>query len=143
MKLINKKAKFEYELIKEFEAGIVLSGAEVKAIRSNAVDFSGSHVAILDSEAYVINLHIGVEAEADTRKRRKLLLHKNEILELATKRQAQGLTIIPVSLYNRGSRIKLRIALARGRKSHDKRDYKKQQDIQREIDRELKDMGTY
>ena len=139
IELINKKSQFDYQTIEEFEAGIMLTGAEVKAIRRNAVDFSGSHVVIVDNEAYVINLHIAVEGVDDTRKKRKLLLNKQEILTLKLKKESEGLTIVPTQMYNKGPLIKLKVALVRGRKKHDKRSYKQAQDVQRDIDREIKD----
>lgn len=135
----NHKAKFNYEALEEFDAGIVLSGAEVKAIRKNNVDFTGSHVVIIDNEAFLLNFHIGVEGVLDTRAKRKLLLNKKEILNLKLQKESKGLTIIPLLVYNMGSRIKLKIALAKGRKAHDKRDYKQAQDVDRDVARELKE----
>jgi len=138
MDLINKKANFDYEIVEKYEAGIVLNGLEVKAIRRNAVDFSGSHVTIFENEAYVINLHIGT-SEEDTRKRRKLLLNKAEILRLNQKKESSGLTIIPLKLYNAGAKFKLEIALARGKKLKHKREVIKKRDIDRDTEREMKE----
>lgn len=137
--LRNKKAQFNYELQDSLEAGIVLKGEEVKAIRAGKVDFSGSYVTILGQEAYVINLHIGLEDEKESRKTRKLLLHKKEIHFLAQKRDSSNLTIIPVSLYNKGPHIKLEIALARGKKQKGKKETVKRRDIERDTERELKE----
>lgn len=138
MEIKNKKAKFNYEIIETIEAGIVLTGAEVKAIRKGAVDFTGSHVAILGGEAYVINLHIGTE-EDDTRKTRKLLLNKREIVRLKSKKESSNLTFIPTKLYNSRAHIKLEIGLARGKKRRGKKQTLKQRDIKRDLERELKD----
>jgi SsrA-binding protein len=140
--LINRKSQFDYETIEEFEAGMVLKGPEVKAIKKNAVDFSGSHVVITNDEAFVINLHIGVDGDTDTRTKRKLLLNKKEILNLKLRKESEGLTIVPISMYNVGTRIKLKIALVRGRKKHDKRSYKQAQDVKRDIDREIKEYNN-
>lgn len=136
MKIINKKAKFNYEIVDSVEAGIVLSGEEVKAIRLNKVDFTGSYVKIIGAEMVVINLHIGV-LSGDTRKTRKLLLNKIEIVSMATKVKQQKLTFIPLSLYNKGRLIKLEVALAKGKKAHEKRAQIKQKDIERDLVQEL------
>lgn len=136
--LRNKKAEFDYDIQESIEAGIVLTGAEAKAVRDNKVDFSGSYVKPLNGEMILINLHIGVDGVEDTRKSRKLLLNKKEILNLTLKSKAQKLTLIPLSLYNNGRLIKLELALARGKKQFEKRASLKQNDIDRDIDKELK-----
>ena len=138
MSLTNKKAEFDYDILETFESGIVLTGEEVKSIRKNNVDFGGSHVVFGMGEAYVTNLHIGLK-EGDSRRSRKLLLNKKEILSLKSKKESAGLTIIPIRLYNKGSKFKLEIALVRGKKTHQKKDSLKSRDISREIQRELKD----
>lgn len=140
MELVNKKVSFDYDVIEKFEAGIVLTGEEVKAIRSNNVDFGGSHVMIVGGEAFVINLHIGIK-EGDTRKTRKLLLNKKEIISLKSKKEAGSLTIVPTKLYNNGTKFKLEVALVRGKKTRQKRDSLKKADIRREIERELREIN--
>lgn len=137
----NKKAKFNYKIVDTIEAGIVLTGAEVKAIRRNSVDFTGSHVNILANEVYVLNLHIGVDGDKDTRKTRKLLLKKKEILKLKSLKTSDNLTLIPTKLYNSRAHIKLEIGLARGKKRRGKKETVKQRDITRDIERELKELG--
>lgn len=138
MEIKNKKAKFNYEIIETIEAGIVLTGAEVKAIRKNSVDFTGSHVAILGGEVYVINLHIGVDGDSDTRKTRKLLLKKREILKLISRKESSNLTFIPTKLYTSRAHIKLEIGLVRGKKKKGKKETLKARDIARDLERELK-----
>jgi SsrA-binding protein len=133
----NKKAEFDYDIRETLEAGIVLTGAETKAVRDKKVDFSGSFVKPVGGEMFVINLHIGVD-EGDTRRTRKLLLNKNEILSLNSKIKQQKLTLIPLSLYTMGRRIKLELGLAKGKKAFEKRASIKKADISREMEQELK-----
>ena len=141
MKVVNRKAKFNYEIEETLEAGIVLTGAEVKAVRAKKVDFQGSYAKPIGGQMYLLNLHIGVEGDADTRRSRKLLLNKKEILALTTKSNASKLTIIPVSLYTKGRLIKCELALARGKRKFEKRASIKEQDIKRDLEFELKDNG--
>ncbi len=137
MRIINKKARFDYEIRDKVEAGLVLTGAEAKAVRANKVDFTGAHVRPVGAEMFVVNLHLGVDGVSDTRRTRKLLLNKGEIVNLVTKMKQQKLTLIPLSMYNKGRLIKLEIALARGKRTHEKRAQLKKRDIEREIDKEL------
>ena len=137
MKIINKKAKFDYDIVKNLEAGIVLSGAEVKAIRNKNVDFHGSYVRPLEGEMYLVNMHIGAEGLEQTRRLRKLLLSKKQIRELSMEMKAKKLTLIPVSLYTNRRLIKLELALARGKRKHEKRESIKQKDIARDLELEL------
>ena len=139
MKILNKRAEFDYQIQDTVEAGIVLTGAEAKAIRAKKVDFLGSYVKPIGKEMFVVNLHIGVEGELDTRKTRKLLLNKKEILNLGLKLKQQKLTLIPVSLYTSGRLIKLELGLAKGKKDFEKRASVKQKDIERDLEEELKD----
>jgi len=149
MKIINNKARFNYEVYEILEAGIVLTGAEAKAIRAKKVDFLGSYIKILSGEVFLINLHIGVDGIDDTRKTRKLLLNKKEIVGLGVKIKQQKLTLIPLSLYTaqssrpdgrKGRLIKCEVGLVRGKREYDKRAQIKAQDIKRDIEREV---GTY
>lgn len=142
MRILNKKAGFDYELKEHFEAGIQLIGSEVKAIRLGHVDLSSSHVKIMGSEAYLINSKIFAykyarpEDYQETRTR-KLLLHKQEILSIKAKMDGQNLTIVPVSLYTKNALIKVELAFARGKKEYQKKESIKKRDIQRDLDREL------
>ncbi|MCX6812799.1 MAG: SsrA-binding protein SmpB [Candidatus Berkelbacteria bacterium] len=135
--LINKKARFEYEFLENFEAGIVLSGEEIKAVRSNKVNLTGSHVKIIGGEAFWLGGIITV-TNGDQQRTRKLLLHKNEIEKLVGKSQTQGATIVPTKIYLKRGRAKIDIALSRGKKLHDKREILKKRDQEREIARKIK-----
>ena len=133
----NKKAWHEYEILEKFEAGIVLTGQEIKAIRAHRVNLTGSFARIHNNEAWVLNMHI---ANIDDPERsRKLLLHKSEIQSLTGKTQQKGLSLIPLSLYLKKGKAKLQIALARGKKIYDRRDELKKRDLRRQTDRELKE----
>lgn len=137
MKITNKKAFFDFELLDRLEAGINLLGAEVKAVRQGQVDLTGSHVKLVGSEAYLMNARILPYAYArpdgyDERRTRKLLLHKREILGLRHKLEGAHLTIVPISVYTIGNLIKVEIALAKGKKEYDKRRVIRKRDIARE-----------
>ena len=139
----NRKAKFDYEVIEDFESGIVLSGAEVKSIRSGGVSMLGARVVFDNDGAYVIGINIpkyrfDSSEEYDAQRRRKLLLHQDEIVEIQSKMRSAGLTVVPISLYNKGSLVKVKIALVRGRKKFEKRDLLKKRESQLGIARRLK-----
>lgn len=144
MKVINKKAKREYEILETYEAGIVLTGPEVKSVKQGRIKLEDSYVRVKDNGVILINCFIAPypyadNSDYDPRRERRLLLHKKEITRLITKiRSAQGLTVIPLSCYTKGSLIKLEIALARGRRKFEKKSVEKQREIEREIDREIK-----
>jgi SsrA-binding protein len=143
MKVVNKKARFEYDILETIEAGVVLSGAEAKSARAGSVDFSNSHIKILGDSVQVINLHIfpykhDNTEQTDPARSRKLLLHKNEILALANKAHQKGLTLIPVALYSKGPKVKIEIGLARGKKMYQKREAIKRADLDRDVERELR-----
>ncbi len=144
----NKKAKFDYQIIKKFEAGAVLYGHEVKAVRTGKASLVGSHVLVRDGEAYLVNANITNYQEANTPKEydpnrvRKLLLNKKEIKELQETESAQGLTVVPLAWYNKDRRLKLEIAIAKGKKDYDKRESLKEKDSKRSINRTLKNMGV-
>ncbi len=139
MKITNKRAFYDYEILDRFEAGITLTGAEVKAIRDGHADLSGSHVRIVGSEAYLVNAKVfpykyAREEGYDQRRTRKLLLHKKEILTLKAKMEGGNLTIVPISLYTTHHLIKAELALAKGKKEYQKREALKKKDIEREIE---------
>src|SRR5437016_1316123 len=126
MKIENKKAFFDYEILDRFEAGINLRGSEVKAVRLGHADLSGSHVRIIGSEAYLVNAKIfpykfAREEGYDEKRTRKLLLHKKQIISLKAKMDGENLTVVPISLYNTHHLIKAELALAKGKKKHEKR----------------------
>lgn len=147
MKIVNRKAFYDYELLDRLEAGINLTGPEVKAVKLGQADLSGSHVRIVGSEAYLINAKIfpyrfsQIEGY-DEKRTRKLLLHKREIVALKSKTEGSNLTIVPVSLYLARNLIKVEIALGKGRKKYQKKEAIKRQDIQREIEQELSDLTS-
>lgn len=141
MRIVNRKAPFEFEIQEKFEAGINLLGAEVKAVKLGHADLSGSHVRIMGSEAYLINARIFPYQFArpesyDENRTRKLLLHKQQIISLKSRMDGQNLTLVPISMYTKGTLIKLEVALGRGKKKFEKKEAKKKKDIQRELERE-------
>lgn len=140
-RILNKKANFEYELTPEkVEAGVVLKGIEAKSFRDGRVDISQSHVRIVDGEVFLINANIpagDIKGYEPTRMR-KLLLHKNQITSLSTKMKQKKLQIVPVSMYNTGSRIKLELVLGVPKRKFDKKESIKKHDVQRDIERELR-----
>lgn len=141
MKIFNKRAQYDYELQTRFEAGIRLTGAEVKAIKLGHADLTGSHVRVTGSEAYLINAQIFPYQYArpenyDERRTRKLLLHKAEIVSLKSKMDGQNLTVVPVSMYTTHNLVKLELALAKGKKQYQKKEAKRKKDLDRELERE-------
>lgn len=136
----NRKARFEYEFIDTFIAGLVLRGTEIKSIREGKASLQESYCAFYGDELWVQNMHISAYEEAlmnhDPLRRRKLLLNKRELSKLKTKLDEKGLTIVPYRLFitDRGF-AKMEIALAKGKKVHDKRDSIKERDVKREMDR--------
>ncbi|MFH1186621.1 MAG: SsrA-binding protein SmpB [Candidatus Levyibacteriota bacterium] len=143
MKIYNKRARFDYDIKETFEAGINLYGAEVKAIRLNQVDINGSHVRIMESEAYLIGAKIYpykyARPEGYTEARtRKLLLHKKQIISLKSKIDGLGLSLVAVSLYTKGHLIKVGVGLGKGKKKYQKKETIKKRDVQRDIEQELK-----
>ncbi len=141
---INRKARHNYEIIEKFEAGISLTGSEVKAIREGKVNLKDAFVDLRDMEALLINAHIGLYSNAsynnhEPLRTRKLLLHRREIHKLDKRVKSRGLTIIPLRMYfNDKGRVKVEIALAKGKREYDKKQKLKERDIKREVERELK-----
>lgn len=140
----NRKAKHDYEILETFEAGLVLHGFEAKSIRNGKASLNGTYVIIRGNEAFLVNANINAYQPANTPKdydperARKLLLNKKELASLERSLQTAGLTIVPLSLYNSGRNIKLKIALVRGKKKADKRESIKKRDVKRDIERTLK-----
>lgn len=137
----NKRARFDYDILETVEAGLVLTGPEVKSIRNKSVKLTGSFVTFHGDDATLINVHIPKYSKASSvvsynpDRTRRLLLRKKEIDYLRGKASEQGLTVIPLSLYTKGPLIKVEIGIARGRKKYDKREKLKQRDIKREMQR--------
>lgn len=141
MKIYNKRAQFDFELLEHMEAGINLQGSEVKAVKLGHADLTGSHVRILGSEAYLVNAQIFPYKYArpegyDERRTRKLLLHKREIMALKSRMDGHNLTLVPISLYTTHNLIKLELALGKGKKKYEKKEAKKKKDLDRELERE-------
>lgn len=139
----NKKARHEYDILECIEAGIALTGPEVKSLRYGGGNLKDGYAGIDRSEMYLFNAHISPYAQAnihntDPRRARKLLLHKKEIAKLGGKVKEKGLTLIPLSLYLKGSLIKVELGLAKGRHTYDKKQVIKERDIKRDMDREIK-----
>ena len=141
MKLLNKKAKFEYELTGEgVEAGMSLKGAEAKSIREGRGDLSQSYAKIIGNEIFLVNANIPAQGivNYDSTRTRKLLLHHGEIISLATKMKQKKLQIVPIKLYNKGRLIKLYLELGKPKRQFQKKEKVKLHDIQRDLERELK-----
>lgn len=142
MKIINRRAFYDYQILERFEAGINLYGAEVKAVRLGHADLTGSFVKIIGREAYLVNAKIFPYQYArpegyDERRTRKLLLHKKEIIALRSKTEGANLSIVPLSLYTTKGFIKVELALGKGKKKFEKKEAIKTKDIEREIEQEL------
>lgn len=139
----NKKALFNYDVVEKFEAGIVLVGTEVKALRERSVNITEAYATFKKGELFVVNLHIshyyfGNRNNHEPLRERKLLLHKRELKRLYGKIKEQGLTLIPISLYFSRGKIKLELGLCKGKKLHDKRETLKQKTLDREMERYIK-----
>ena len=140
----NRRAHFDYSIEERFEAGIVLEGWEIKAIRAGQVQLSGGYVVIRDGELFLIGARINplrsasthVHPEADRTK--KLLLHKAQIRRLVGKVEQRGYTLVPLDLHYKGGRVKVEVALAKGKAAHDKRDSVKEREGRREVERAMK-----
>ena len=144
---LNKRAKFDYHLEERFEAGLALEGWEVKALRAGKGQLVDSHVFLRDGEAFLLNAHITPLAQASTHvfanpiRDRKLLLHKKEIARIFGATSQKGYTAIATALYWKGPHVKCEIALAKGKKQHDKRADVKEKDWQRDKQRLMKQTG--
>ncbi len=140
MEVKNRKAYFDYTILKEIEAGIELVGTEIKSVRKGSVDLKDSFVTIKNREAFVINMYIakyeeGNQFNHEERRTRKLLLHKNEIIRLKEEKEKEGISIIPLKLYLKKNHAKLLIGIAKGKKLYDKRETLKKRDLEREQNR--------
>ena len=138
MKISNKKATFNYEIIESFETGIVLTGAEVKSIKDGRINLTDSFVKIISGDLYLVNAEIpqykySSDEFYDARRSRKLLVKKKELVQMDSKLKAKKLVLIPLSIYTKGKLVKVEVAYARGRKRHEK----KQREKEREMNREL------
>lgn len=140
----NKKVHFNYEIIDKYEAGIELYGFEVKSIKKGQGSLDGAYVIVRGGEAYAVNIFLPPYQENNTpkgyepRRNRRLLLTREEIRRLADAEGGKGLTIVPISIYNKGPLVKVSIAVVRGKKKFDKRETTKKRETDREIRREMK-----
>ena len=143
----NKKAFFDHEILEKFEAGIALTGQEVKSIRSGRVNLVGSYVVLRGGEVFWIGANIppyqpkNAPSDYNPERVRKLLLKKMEIKSLIGKGKEKGLTLLPLRVYTKGAKIKLEFGIAKGRKKSDKRELIKKRESQKDIERELKTRG--
>ena len=141
---INRKAKYDYNILETFEAGLLLKGYEVKSIKTGRISLQGSFVIIKDEEAFLTNADIppyqpkNMPADYNPTQTRKLLLHKSEIKSLIGKTKQKGLTLVPLRVYTKGGKIKLGFGLAKGKKKTDKREKIKKRETEIEIRRKLK-----
>ena len=140
VELNNKKAYFDYFVIKEIEAGIELTGTEIKSIRKGSANLKDTYARIKNGEVYVVNMYIAKYDEGnrfnhDERRSRKLLLHKNEILRLQEDIKLEGYTLIPLKAYFKGNKVKISLGVCKGKKLYDKRDSIKERDLSREAKR--------
>jgi SsrA-binding protein len=142
---VNRKAFHDYEILEKHEAGMMLVGSEVKSIREGKVNLKDSYVEIRFQEAFLINAHISQYSNAsynnhEPERERKLLLHKQELLKLDRKVKTRGVTIIPLRMYfTAKGRVKIEIAVAKGKRAYDKKQVIKDRDIRRDAERELRD----
>ncbi len=141
MRILNKRARFEYELMGEgVEAGISLKGAEAKSIREGRGDISQAFVKILGNEAFLVNANIPAQglANYDSTRTRKLLLHHQEILSLLTKMKQKKLQIVPIRMYNKRRLIKIYLELGKPKRKFEKKEAIKRKDIERDIEKEFR-----
>ena len=143
----NRKAWHEYHILDKYEGGIVLHGSEVKAIREGKANIKEAYVRFIENELFVIGMHIGKYSNEGYSthtpiRDRKLLLHKKELLNLRKMVDEKGKTLIPLSMYLKGGRVKVEFGLAQGKKMWDKRKTKMEKDVKRQVDRAMKDYNN-
>lgn len=139
----NKRARFDYHLENRFEAGMVLTGTEVKSLRLGKANLSDAYARIIDGEVWLINAHISPYPHAhydnhEPERRRKLLLHRKEIRKLYGRTQERGQALVPLSIYFKEGKAKVELALAKGKKAYDKRQTMKRKDAEREMARAVR-----
>jgi len=137
----NRKAGFEYFLFERFEAGLALKGSEIKSIRTGQISLAEAYIRVDENQAWLIEAHIAPYAQAnrfnhDPKRSRRLLLHRKEIREMWDAVRQKGVTIVPIRVYLKNGRAKLEIAIAKGKKMHDKREAIAKRDAEREMERE-------
>lgn len=143
MEILNRKARFDYEIIDTFETGIVLTGTEIKSIRSGKANLKDSYGIIKNGEILLLNMYVSPYKEGnifnhEERRTRKLLMHKKEILKLRDKIMLNGNSLVPLKLYFKNGKAKIELALVKGKKNYDKREALKKRDTLREIKKNMK-----
>lgn len=143
MEIVNRRAKYDYEVIDTYEAGIVLTGTEIKSIRDGKANIKDSYAIVRNNEVYLLNMHISSYKEGnifnhDEDRTRKLLLHKKEIFKLRDSLEIDGYTLIPLKIYFVRNRAKVLIGVCKGKKNYDKRETIKERDAKREMERRFK-----
>ena len=139
----NKKVNFDYEITDTYEAGIVLTGTEIKSIRLGKANLKDSYAIIKNGEIFLLNMHISAYEQGnifnhEETRTRKLLMHKKEIIKLRDKIEINGFTLVPIKLYFKGNKAKILIGLAKGKKNYDKRESIKKKDMERQVAKDLK-----
>lgn len=143
MEILNRKARYDYAIEDTYEAGIVLTGTEIKSVRQGKVNIKDSYAIIRNDEIYLLNTHISIYEEGnrfnhEEDRTRKLLLHKREILKLKNKLELEGYTLIPLRFYFIKNKCKVEIGVCKGKKNYDKKESIKERDIQRELEKDFK-----
>lgn len=143
MEIKNRKANFDYEIEDKIEAGIVLTGTEIKSIREGKANLKDSYAIVKKGEVFLLNMHISPYKEGnifnhEETRTRKLLLHKKEILKLENKTRLEGYTLVPLMLYFKGSHAKILLGVGKGKKNYDKRESIKKKDLERELKKNFK-----
>lgn len=143
MEILNRQARYNYEIIDAFEVGIVLKGTEIKSIRNGKANLKDSYAIIKHGELFLLNMHISPYEQGnifnhEETRTRKLLMHKKEIIKLENKLTLEGNTLVPLKLYFKNGKAKIELALAKGKKLYDKREAIKKRDIEREIKKNMK-----
>jgi len=146
MEILNRKARYDYEIEDTYEAGIVLTGTEIKSIRQGKANIKDSYVVVRNDELYLLNTHISLYDEGnrfnhEENRTRKLLMHKKEILKLKNKLEIEGYTIIPLKIYFVRGKAKVEIGVCKGKKNYNKKEAIKERDIKREQEKLLKYNG--
>lgn len=144
----NRKAKYDYEIEDTLEAGIVLTGTEIKSIRNGKANLKDSYAIIKNNEIFLLNMHISHYEQGnifnhDETRTRKLLLHKKEILKLKQKLELAGFTLVPIKLYFKNSKAKILLGVAKGKKNYDKRETIKKRDVERDLKKNFKGKNLY
>lgn len=147
----NRKALFNYEVVKKYIAGIVLHGYEVKSIKEGNVSFEGSYIKYINDELFLINLYIGkyskqskvISHEVDYKRNRKLILNKKEILEIKKELDQKGKSAVPLAVLLKNNKIKIEIATVKGKKEFEKKQTAKEKQLKKDLDKEIKIVKTY